>query len=95
MVVLDNFEEFETVDLAALQPDVENHDCRQPRANRGQRRLAAFGLARIVAFVLEDAGNQQPNVGLVLDDQHIMRHGMPPSGRALGAIPSPLRVRSR
>ena len=45
-----------------------------PRAERGDRRIGVAGAARLVAFVAQDAVDQQPDVGFVVDDQDVMRH---------------------
>ena len=63
------------VEFTALQPDVENDQRRLAGLNRRHRLGAVAGFARRVALVLEDPGNQHPDVGFVVYNQDVMRHG--------------------
>ena len=63
------------VELAALQPDIEDHQCRLTRLNRRHSLGAVAGLARRVALILQHPGNQHPDVGFVVYNQDVMRHG--------------------
>src|SRR5262249_35841062 len=65
------------VELAALQPDVEHQQRGQPRADRDQRLAAVGGLPGLVALVLEDPADQHSNVGFIVDDEDVVRHGEP------------------
>ena len=69
----------DAVELAALQPDIEDDKRRLPRLDRGKSLAAVAGLARRIALVLQDAGYQHPDIGLVVYDQDVMRHGIPGS----------------
>ena len=76
MVALDLLEQLQTVKLAALQPDVEEY---QVGAAVGDFRQCAVAIARGArgeAFVLEDARHQIANIGLVIDDENVICHGM-------------------
>ena len=68
-------EDLDPVEPAALQPDVEDDERRLARLDRGQglRRVGSF--AGRVALVLQHARNQHADVGFVVDDQNVMRHG--------------------
>ena len=57
-LALDDLQNLEPVELAALQPDIEHDKRRLARADRRQRLGAVAGLARLVAFVAEDAAHQ-------------------------------------
>src|SRR3954470_2765155 len=39
-----------------------------------QRRVALRGLAGLIALVLQNTGDQMPNIGLIIDDQDVVRH---------------------
>ena len=53
---------------------VEEQD-RSAGRERFQGRVAIGRLSGSVAFIAQDAGNQHPNVGLVVYDQNVTRHG--------------------
>ena len=74
MVHLDDVEQLQTVELRALQPDVEEHHARPARRNLGDRRIAVARGTRAKALVLENAGDQLADVGFVVDDQDIVGH---------------------
>ena len=71
----DDLEDLQPVELAALQPDVEHHQRRLARADGGERLGAVAGLARLIALILEDAAHQHADIGFVVDDEDVMRHG--------------------
>ena len=77
-------QDLDPVELAALQPDVEDDQGRLPGVDRRQRLGAVRRLARGVALVLEHARDQHADVGFVVDDQNVMRHGRPHSTPASG-----------
>jgi hypothetical protein len=67
MFLLDGVEQLQSIELAALQPDVEKnkiwpacHDCRQ-------RIVAIARCARAIALVLKDTGDQIADIGLIID----------------------------
>ncbi len=80
-------EDFDPVELAALQPDVEDDEGRLPRMDHRQRLGAVAGLARGVALVLQHTRNQHADVGFVVDDQDVMRHGRLHSAPEAGRYP--------
>ena len=58
---------------------------RPPRLDRGERLVGSAGRAGAVALVLENAGHELADVGLVVDDQNVGAHRLPCSfgiGRA-------------
>src|SRR5262249_58421005 len=61
----------------AVQADVEHQERWQPRADGGQRLRAVGGLPGLVALVLEDPADQHANVGFIVDDEDVVRHGGP------------------
>ena len=63
------------VEFAALQQDVEDHQGRLARLDGGERLNAVGGIARRVALVLQHPADQHPDVGFVINDQDVMRHG--------------------
>ena len=70
----DHFEDLQAVELAALQPDVEDHQRRPTLANRVDRFGAVVSAAGGVALILQDARDQHADVALVVDDQNIVAH---------------------
>ena len=70
-------QDFDAVELAVLQPDVEDQQRRLAGVDCRKRLLAVGRLARRIAFVAQDAGDQHPDVGFVVYDQDVMRHGRP------------------
>ncbi len=74
VVLLDQLQELQAVELGALQPDVEEDQMRAARLDGGERLVAVLGGAGAVALVLQYAGHQPANVGLVIDDQNVGRH---------------------
>src|SRR3954449_12391531 len=78
MVALDRFEQLQAVELAALQPDVQENQMRAPVGNLRQRRIAVARGPCGEPLVLENARNQIADIRLVIDNQNIIRcHGFP------------------
>jgi hypothetical protein len=75
MLLLHRVEELQPVEAAALQPDVEEHQARAPGRDCAQRVVCIARGARQITLVLEDAGNQLPDVGLVVNDEDVSDHG--------------------
>ena len=71
VLLLDGVEQLQAVELGALQPDVEEDEVRPARHDGGQRLVAVARGARLVALVLQDAGDQVADIGFVVDDQNI------------------------
>ena len=71
---LDDRKHLETVKAAALEPDVENDELGPSLLNCSQGFVAVAGEPRAVAFVLQNAGDNVPDIGLVVDDQNISCH---------------------
>jgi hypothetical protein len=67
-------QDLDPVELAVLQPDIEDDQGRLARVQFTQRLGAVGGLAGGVALVLQHARNQHADVGFVVDDQNVMRH---------------------
>ena len=67
-------EDFEAVEAAALQPDVENDEVRLARFDCQQRLVAVAREAALVAFIFENAGDKLTDVSLVIDDQNVRCH---------------------
>ena len=65
----------DAVELAPLQPDVEDDQGRLARLDRGKGLAAVGGVARRIAFILQHPGNRHPDVGFIVNDQDVMRHG--------------------
>ena len=66
--------ELQTVDAAALQPDVEHHDPRTAGGELRQGPVGVCGDGDPIAFVLQQTGDRLANIRLVIDDQHVDRH---------------------
>ena len=75
VLLLHAVEQLQTIKLAALQPDVQEDQVRSTGCDRRQGIIAVAGGTRSVALVLEDAGNQIADIGLVIDYQDFVGHG--------------------
>ena len=71
MPELDLVEHLQPVEARTLQPDVEEDEVRATRLDGGERLVGASGRAGPVAFVVENAGDEVADVGLIVDDQNI------------------------
>jgi len=56
----------QAIEAAALQPNIEEHEAGPARNNRGQRLIAVSGGASAMAFILQNAGHQLPDVRLIV-----------------------------
>src|SRR5215813_2249635 len=74
MLAFDSLQELQPVEPAALQPDVQKEKIRAPGRDLGQRIVAFACGARDKALVLQNSGNQLPDIGLVVDDQNVECH---------------------
>jgi hypothetical protein len=77
-LALHQLQDLDPVQLAALQPDVENDQRGLAAADRRERLRAVGRLAWLVAFVLQDAADEHPDIGLVVDDENVTRHAPAP-----------------
>src|SRR6478736_9172467 len=74
MLFLDDIQDLEAVQPAALDPDIEKHKLRTASLDRRKRLLRRTGSPAAVPLVVEDSGNQFPDVGLVVNNQDIGTH---------------------
>ena len=74
MLLLDGVEQLQPVELAALQPDIEEHQVRLARHDSRKRIVAVARGARVIALVLQNPGHQIADIGLVVDNQNIRGH---------------------
>src|SRR5262245_40207276 len=91
MLLLDDIEQLQPVEAAALQPDVEEHKAWPARLDRRERAVAVAGGARVVALVLQDPCYELADVGFVVNDEDIGGHrycSLAPKRRS-GAAGSP------
>src|SRR6267154_6578917 len=79
MVLLDLFQQLQPVELAALQPDVEKHQMRAAIGDFRQRRIAVARCPGGKTLVVQNTGNQIPNICFVVDNQNVICHGSSPS----------------
>jgi hypothetical protein len=68
---LDLVKQRQSVELAALQPDIEKYEPRRPIGDRRKCGIAVMGGACFIALVLENARDNFTNVLFVIDDQNI------------------------
>ena len=86
LLAADHFQELQTIELAALQPDVEDHQ-RRPALPHGVGGLGAVVSATGgVALILQDARDQRADVAFVVDDQNIVAHDSSNCPRSYGRI---------
>ena len=74
VLALDRLEQLQSVELRALQPDVEQDQLRPARFDRRDRLVGIARQPRPVALVLEDAGDEFADVVFVVDDQNVSSH---------------------
>ena len=78
MLLLDDLEDADAVQLAALQPDIEQHQAGTPLLDAGQGVGAAAGGSRLETLVLQEARREGSDVRFVVDDQDFMGHRSEP-----------------
>ena len=66
--------EFEAIDAAALQPDIEHDERGAAAAQRLERLVAVARAAHLMTIVFEDARDEIANVGFVVYDENVGRH---------------------
>src|SRR3974390_3868967 len=71
MILFDGIEQLQSVEAAALQPDVEEDKARLLGDDRRQRVIAVARRARFIALVLQDTGYQIADIGFVVDYQNV------------------------
>ncbi len=86
MLLLDLIKQLQAVHATALQPDVEEDHVRPTARDRRQRGIAVTRRPRLVTFVLENTGDEVANIGLVIDDQNIIRHCYVPLDSMTGSV---------
>jgi hypothetical protein len=70
----DEVEHLETVEVGALEPDVQEHEARRARLDLGQRGATVARLADLIALVVEDRRDRVAHLVLVVDDQNLGSH---------------------
>ncbi len=75
MILLDQTQDIEAVEFAALKPDVQQHQTGLALFDAGQRRGAVAGFAGLESLVLQNPRRQGSDIGLVVDDENVMSHG--------------------
>ena len=88
-----DLEKLKTVELAALQPHIQNHERRAALPNGIDRFRAVVGAAGGVPLVLQNTCDQCADIALVVDDQNVVGHGSSSCPlRSLRIIVRPSRV---
>src|SRR5512146_1527190 len=77
VLALQVLQNLDAVELAALQPDVEDHKMRPPLPKRHERGIAVRGDTGIVTLVAQNPRNQIADVLLVVHDEDFRRHQRP------------------
>ena len=75
MLGFEAVEQLQSVETAALEPDIEKNQIGPPRDDGAERFVAVACGARAVTLVLQDARDQFADIGFVVDDEDIGRHG--------------------
>ena len=75
MLLLDGVEQLQPVEAAALQPDVEKDKARPARGHDRERVVGVARGARQIPFVLQDTGDEFPDICFVINDQDVGGHG--------------------
>jgi hypothetical protein len=78
VIAPDDFEQLQAVELAALQPDIENDETRPPLGDCLQGRLAVGSLSCLIVFVRQNAADEHSNIGFIIDDEDLSRHAHAP-----------------
>jgi hypothetical protein len=74
VLLLDSIEQLQTIEFAALQPDIEKHQIWSPRRDRAQRIIAAARGTRTVTLILQDARDKIADIRLIIDYQNFSGH---------------------
>ena len=74
MLVMDAFQYLDTIEIAALKPDIENQEVRPAFFHCIEGRLAVPRGPADIAFIAEDIRYQHPDILFVVDDKNISRH---------------------
>ena len=74
VVAVQDVEDLEAVEAAALEPDVEQHQGGRATRDGLEGDVGIGGLTRAVALVLEDRADHVADRGLVVDDQDVLAH---------------------
>ena len=77
MLALQDVEELQAVETGALHPDVEKDELRPPPLEGREGFVGILRGAGSMPFVFENAGDEVPDIGLVVDDQDVGRHSPP------------------
>src|SRR6476620_5620812 len=101
--LLDGIEQLQTVEFAALEPDIKKDQIWASRRYRRQRFIAVARRPRVVALILQDARDKIANIGLIVDyqnfrDHHVTRTGSwafsEPAGSTLPAAAKRTRTQA-
>ena len=79
MLLLDGVEQLQTVELASLQPDVEQDETRPARGDGGNRLVAVARRSRAVALVLQNARDELADICLVVNYEDFRPHDYDPT----------------
>ena len=77
LLAVERLQQAQPVEPRALQPHIEDDQRRAAHPERGDRGVRIAGGARVVAFIAQDAVDQQADIRFVVDDQDVMRHPAP------------------
>jgi hypothetical protein len=61
----------QAVEARSLHPDIEEYQTRPPTSDLIETTIRVMRLARLEAFILEDAGNEVADIVFVVDDENI------------------------
>src|SRR5690349_10444129 len=79
MILLDLFEQLQAIELGALQPDVQEYQMRTAVGDLRKCGIAVARGARRKPFVVQDAGDEVADVGFIVDNENVTRHGSRPA----------------
>ncbi len=74
VLALEHVEQLQTVQSRPLHPYVEKDQARAPACDFVEPAVGIVRLPRLIALILEDAGDQIADVVFVVDDQNIECH---------------------
>ena len=74
VLALEHVQQLQPVQPRSLHPDIQENQTGPPTRDFVEAAVRVMGLARLIAFILQDAGDQFANIVFVIDDEDVECH---------------------